>query len=290
MNDNSVTLLGVKGGPAIRPGSSMPSSTLVRLAGQTILVDAGLGCTAGLVRAGVALTEIDAILVTHLHSDHYLELGPLLHTAWTAGLKRPVPVHGPAGLDTYWEAFLASMAHDIDTRIADEGRPDPAPLAALQVLDDTTTLHIGPVSVTALRNDHPPITDSYALRLATRDHAVVLSGDTAPMPGMAAFASNADLLVHEAMLPAGVRTIVARMGYPDDRLQQHILRSHTPAAEAARIAAQAGVKSLALHHLIPDNDAGMTRADWQAAVAPHFAGPLHIGEDGLTIALEGEAA
>jgi ribonuclease BN (tRNA processing enzyme) len=73
---------------------------------------------------GVALTALDAILVTHLHSDHYLELGPLLHTAWTAGLNRPVPVYGPPRLGHYWQAFLTSMEDDIALRIEDEGRPD----------------------------------------------------------------------------------------------------------------------------------------------------------------------
>ena len=92
MRANQVTLLGTKGGPAIRPGTRMPTSILVEIDGQTILVDAGLGVSRGLCDAGVALTDLDAILITHLHSDHYLELGPLLHTAWTAGLSNPIPI------------------------------------------------------------------------------------------------------------------------------------------------------------------------------------------------------
>ncbi len=79
----------------------MPTSMLMRLAGKTIVVDAGLGVTRGICDQGVALTDIYLIVITHLHSDHYLELGPLLHTAWTAELNRPVPVIGPKGLSTY---------------------------------------------------------------------------------------------------------------------------------------------------------------------------------------------
>lgn len=105
MPGNFVTLLGTKGGPAIRPGSSMPTSNLLVLHGQQIVVDCGLGVTKGLADQGMQLRDLSLIFVTHLHSDHYLELGPLLHTAWTAGLKTRVDVYGPAGLDLYWAQF-----------------------------------------------------------------------------------------------------------------------------------------------------------------------------------------
>ncbi|HHC29546.1 MAG TPA: MBL fold metallo-hydrolase, partial [Rhodobacterales bacterium] len=249
MND-SVTLLGTKGGPAIRPGTPMPTAILVRMAGRTILVDAGLGVARGLCDAGVALTDIDAIVITHLHSDHYLELGPLLHTAWTAGLKRPVPIWGPSGLEAYWQGFLASMAFDIALRIRDEGRPDLAELAELHRLT-TDGLTWGEITVRAMKNVHPPIEESFALRLDAPGASVVLSGDTAAMSEMVAFARGADLLVHEAMLTAGVDALCARVGNGDDRLKVHLHRSHTPAAEAGRIAAEAGVKALALNHLVP---------------------------------------
>lgn len=281
----SVTLLGTKGGPAIRPGSAMPTSILVCMGGQTVLVDAGLGAAAALCRAGVAFTDLDAVLITHLHSDHYLELGPLLHTAWTAGLKRRVPVYGPSGLPAYWEGFCTSMAYDIDTRTADEGRPEFRTLFPLHLLDGNLDLALGGVRITALRNHHPPITESYALRFDSAGASAVLSGDTAPIEAMAHFAAGADLLVHEAMLVDHITALVSRMGYADDRLLTHILRSHTPAGDAARIAERAGVAALALNHLIPSGEASVGADDWRAAAAPHFSGRLYLGEDGMVIPL-----
>ena len=97
MSDNYVALLGTKGGPAIRSGSSMPTSNLFVMNGCPIVVDCGLGVTKGLVDQGMALKNLSLILISHMHSDHYLELGPLLHTAWTAGLKTKVKVYGPFG-------------------------------------------------------------------------------------------------------------------------------------------------------------------------------------------------
>ena len=279
----SVALLGVKGGPAIRPGSSMPTAHLLRLGGKAVLVDAGLGASRGVIGQGIGLHELDLIVVTHLHSDHYLELGPLLHTAWTAGLKRPMRVIGPAGLKAYFEGFWASMSFDIELRIADEGRPDIREMVELQELREGAVLDADGLRLRAMRNVHPPIADSFALRFEGEGKAVVFSGDTAPMAEMVAFAKDADLLVHEAMLLEGVDALCARVGNGDDRLKAHLLRSHTPAGEAGRIAAQAGVGALALNHLIPNDDPDFTEGHWQAEVAPHWSGPLHIGRDGMVI-------
>lgn len=275
--------MGVKGGPAIRPGSHMPSSTLLRIGGRTILVDAGLGAARGLCDAGVPLTGIDMILVTHLHSDHYLELGPLLHTAWTAGLTRPVPVIGPSGLPAYWEGFCASMAFDIALREENEGRCPFAPLLAHRTIAEGD-VHAGDgLTIRALRNLHPPIEESFALRFDCGGQSVVLSGDTAYMPQMAEFAAGADILVHEAMLPAGVEALLARMTNGDDRLRTHILRSHTSAEDVGRIARDAGVGQLALTHMVPDGDPDFTKADWEAEVRKCWDGPLHIGRDGMVL-------
>ena len=280
---NSVALLGVKGGPAIRPGSHMPTSVLLQMEGTNIVVDAGLGVTRGICDQGVPLTSIDLIFITHLHSDHYLELGPLLHTAWTAGLNRPIPVIGPTGLRQYWAGFREAMQFDIDLRILDEGRCDFSMLADIREINDQATF--GEVQVKAMRNYHPPIEDSYALRFDAGGCSVVLSGDTAYLTQMASFAQDADLLVHEAMLPEGVAALCARMTNGDDRLREHILRSHTSAVDVGKIARDACVKRLALHHFVPDGDPDFTDHDWEAAIRQHWEGPLYLGKDGLRIPL-----
>lgn len=285
MSGDFVALLGTKGGPAIRKGSPMPTSSVLSLAGQWVVVDCGLGVTRGLVDQGVALKDLSLIFITHLHSDHYLELGSLLHTAWTAGLKTPVRVFGPSGLARYWEGFLASMVEDIDTRIEDEGRPDLRSLVGFTVLRAGETIEVGGLTVRAMQSIHPPLVESLSLAFAANGKRVVFSGDTAHNPALVEFAKGADLLVHEAMLAAGLETLMARIGNGDDRLMQHWLRSHTMAADAARVAREAGVKALAFHHLIPSDDPTFGPADWQRAVAPHWSGKLHVGQDGLRIAL-----
>ncbi|MEC7852501.1 MAG: MBL fold metallo-hydrolase [Pseudomonadota bacterium] len=283
--EDFVTLLGTKGGPAVRPGSTMPTSSLVSLNGQQIVVDCGLGVTRGLIDQNIDLRQLKTIIITHLHSDHYLELGPLIHTAWTAGFKTPLAVWGPAGLEDYWNAFLTSMEADIDLRQSDEGRPELAGLVSISTIEEVSFYSKDGLSVTAMRNVHPPLVDTFALSFRTRDRHVVFSGDTAPLPGLVDFAKGADLLIHEAMLRPGLEALVARVGSSDDRLMNHLLRSHTMAEQAAAIAQSAGVKALALHHLIPSDDPDYGEPDWVAAVTPHFSGALHVGKDGLRIPL-----
>lgn len=278
-----VAILGVKGGPAIRPGSNMPTSLLVRMGGKRVLVDAGLGASRGVCDQGVALPDIDLVLVTHLHSDHYLELGPYFHTAWVAGLTDPIPVIGPVGLGHYWKHFIEAMSFDVELRIADEGRVPLAPLCALETIGEGVVYDDGRLRVSAMRNDHPPIEESYALRLEADGKALVLSGDTAHMDRMAEFARGADLLVHEAMLVAGVEAVVNRIPNGDERLLTHILRSHTAAHDVGRIASAAGVGALALNHFVPDGDPDYSDADWEREVRRTWEGPLHIARDGMVI-------
>ena len=284
-NGNFVALLGTKGGPAIRPGSAMPTSSLLCLGGRKIVIDSGLGVARALTRQGMALRDLDLIFITHLHSDHYLELGPLLHTAWTAGLKTRVMVHGPAGLSHYWEHFLESMRFDIELRMEDEGRPDLRELVEIHVIEEGDVMRDGGLAVRAMRNEHPPLRDTFALSVEACETRIVFSGDTAYLPALVPFAQGADLLVHEAMLEDALEALFARIGNGDDRLKAHWMRAHTLAADAGKLATAANVKALALHHLIPSDDPAFTPEHWLAAVRPHWSGTLHIATDGLRIAI-----
>ncbi|SFB37912.1 Ribonuclease BN, tRNA processing enzyme [Rhizobium sp. NFR07] len=257
---------------------------LLDLSGRRIVVDCGLGVTRGLVEAGMALRELDLIFITHLHSDHVLELGPLIHTAWAAGLNNPVTVYGPVGTSALWNGFLISLAYDIEKRIEDEGRPVLSDLVTVKEFGPGIVAELDDFTVTALRVDHPPVTDCFALKFEVAGRTVAFSSDTTYFPPLADFARGADLLVHEAMLPEGIDRLVARTGN-GARLREHLVASHTFAADAGRIASAAGVARLALNHLIPADDPDFDESHWRAALAETFSGELIVGRDGLVIPL-----
>ena len=280
-----VFLLGVKGGPAIRPGSNMPSSTLIHINGKNLLVDTGLGVSRSICDQGVELHDIDAIFITHMHSDHYLELGPLIHTAWVSGRVKPISIYGPKRLKHYWRAFLDSMVDDIALRIGDEGRIDLEKLPVFYSFEDRQSLSLSNINIRVMRNLHPPIRDSFALRFECEHYSIVLSGDTAYMPEMIDFADQADLLIHEVMLSEGIDLIMTRLGHEDDKLRSHLLQSHTLAENAGLIAKCAKVKCLALNHFVPDGFAEFNDEDWLQAVRRHWSGKIILGRDGIRIPL-----
>jgi ribonuclease BN (tRNA processing enzyme) len=140
------------------------------------------------------------------------------------------------------------------------------------------------LKVTALRVEHPPVTDCFALRFEHGGKSVVFSADTAFFPPLADFARGADILVHEAMLEEGIARLVAKTGN-GARLKDHLLASHSFAEEAGSIASDAGVKRLVLNHLIPADDSEIGEADWIAAVRKTWAGDLTIARDGLVVEL-----
>jgi ribonuclease BN (tRNA processing enzyme) len=277
-----LTILGSKGGPAIRPGGPWPTSSLVEIGGRLLVVDCGLGVTRGLVDAGIHLKALDIIIITHLHSDHYLELGPLIHTAWTSGLDHKVQVFGPRGIGRYWDRFVDAMLFDIDIRIVDEGRPDIRGMVSVTEFGDGVVLDEDGLLVRAQRVKHPPVTDTFAIRLDHTSGSIAFSADTAYFPPLAEFASGVDVLVHEAMLADGVDRLVARTGN-GARLRQHLLASHSMAQEAGRIATQAAAKLLVAHHLIPADDPEVTESDWRRAIAETWIGELAIARDGMKI-------
>ena len=280
-----LVLLGTKGGPSLREKGSMPTSSLLEIGGKTCVVDCGLGVTRSLVEAGASLKEIDYVFVTHLHSDHVLELGPLLHTAWTTGLTRGITVFGPSGTDRCLEGFYESLRYDIAIRIVDEGRNRLPDLVELKTIAGGP-LDVPGLEVRSLRVHHPPVDLCYALRFDWQGRSITFSSDTAYFPPLIEFARGSDILVHEAMLERGVDRIVERT--PNSKsLKAHLLASHTEARDVGRIAKSAGVGKLVLHHLVPSDDPSIEEADWVQAVRSVWDGEVVVGSDGLEVGIGG---
>ena len=281
----AVTLLGVKGGPSLRKGGPIPSSSRLEMAGATFLIDCGVGATRALVEAGTPLTELDAIFITHLHSDHLLDLGSLLYTAWTSGLRRKIDVYGPEGIEAYWQHFLVAMSFDHGIRTIDDKRAPITDFVEVHTYGADASLTANGVSVKTFRVDHPPVTDSFALRFEAEGASVVFSADTCYFPPLAGFARGSDLLIHEAVLGAGIDALVVRIkGAPG--LRDHLIASHTMVEDVGRIAAEADVGQLVLNHLVPADDPNFSEADWIEAIRQTWDGPVKLGFEGLTVPIK----
>ncbi len=267
-------LLGTKGGPTPALLRSAPASLLL-IEGKAHVVDCGNGVARQIVRAGVRLDDLAAIYVTHHHSDHNADLVTLPLLAWGSGLKTPVDLYGPQPLAEIVRLSLAANAPDIEARIREEGRPPLAPLLRPHEIGADPLLVDRPgLRVRCVRVDHYTI-PAYAYRFDTPDRGIVFSGDTTYSPALIDLAKGADVLVHEAMYPEALRRIVDGNA---PTLMAHLLRSHTTAEQAGKVAAEAGVKTLVLSHLVPAGP-DITDSMWTAAARRHFSGRIVVGRD-----------
>ncbi|MBS0334412.1 MAG: MBL fold metallo-hydrolase [Proteobacteria bacterium] len=276
-----LVLLGTGGGPTPKPNRSAPAQAIV-VDGQVYVIDCGNGVARQMVLAGLPLSAIRAVFITHQHSDHNADYGNLLLLSWAASLTTKVDAYGPPPLAEMTRLFLKMDAYDIQTRIADEGRPDLRTLIAVhEVSAGGPVMQDGRVKVTCARVQHPPVEPAFAYRFDCPDRSIVISGDTRPSPDLVRLARGADVLVHEVMyLPAVDRIAAAEANATT--LKAHLLASHSPAADVGRIATEAGVKTLVLSHFVPGGP-GISDAEWEAAVRPHFAGRIVVGRDLLEL-------
>jgi ribonuclease BN (tRNA processing enzyme) len=279
-----LVFLGTKGGPRVGIGASNPAN-LVVVNDMPFVVDCGMGVSRQLVNAGVPIPSIKHIFITHHHSDHNLEYGNLFYNAWAAGLSTPINSFGPKGIEAMTKAFWELNKFDVETRIDDEGRPDPRKLLiAKDITDDGVVLQTDDVKVTAFRTPHPPIVDNFAYKFETPDGTVVFSGDTAYNPKLAEFARGADVLVHECMYLPAVDRLVARTKN-GATLRKHLLDSHTTTEDVGRIAAAAGVKVLVMSHFVPGDDPLVTDDNWTEDVKKNFAGKVVVAKDLMELKL-----
>ena len=280
-----IILLGTKGGPRITTGSSWPSSSVIEISGRPYIIDCGMGVTRQFVEAGYSLADVHTIVLTHLHSDHCLELGPLLYTIWVSSPKREVHLYGPPGVRHLVETFFAAMSYDIEMRMADERQKDPSDMFTITEYREGSVFADDLVAVSALRVEHPPLTDTYALKFEGSGKTAVFSADTRYHPPLAAFAKGADVLVHEVMHREGTERMCARLKEIKPNLMEHMIAGHTFGDDVGRIANAAGVGHLVVQHFTPSDDPETGPEDFAALVRETWEGPLTVGEDLSEIAI-----
>jgi len=276
-----LVLLGTAGGPRPRRAPSAASQVIV-INDMAYIVDCGDGVARQLTAAGIPVSRLRHIFITHQHSDHNADYGNLILLSW-AELRAAVDAWGPPPLEKMTRLFLELNEFDINTRIADEGRTPLAPLlrpheitrAGLVMQDDN-------VKVTAALVTHPPIEHAFAYRFDTADRSIVISGDTARSDALIALARGADVLVHECMWVPAVDRIAASLPNAAT-LKKHIIDSHTPIEDVGRVAQAAGVKTLVLSHFVPADDPTITDQMWLDAARTHFRGAVIVGKDLMEI-------
>ncbi len=268
------------GVPHVAPGRAGPG-VLVRHGNTALQFDAGRATSLRLAEAGTRAYQLDALFITHHHSDHLTGLVDLVFVRWLEGHGRHVPLQivAPIGPTTrYLGRMLEPWDDDIAIRMQHANRPDrPDPvIAGFDAPDSPTEVwRNDEVRVLACSAHHEPVVPAVAYRVETPDGAVVISGDTVVCDEVEKLAQGARVLVHEAFRRALLAPAHDRFP-PLAAVSQY----HADTAEIGPLATRAGVETLVLTHLIPaPSDEKQVQGFVDDLRAGGYEGTLIVAED-----------
>ncbi len=272
--DTTVVVLLGTGTPFPNPERQGPA-TAVLVGERVFLFDAGPGVMRQIRAAGLPINGVEALFVTHLHSDHTLGYPDLIFTTWVMRRAAPLRAYGPTGLRRMTDHLIGAYGEDIVIRTDGLEKEVPGGHEVdVHEIGPGIVYDSGGVRVTAIPVRHGDWKEAYGYRIDTPDRSIVISGDTRWSDAILEAARGVDILVHEAYPEVRVA--------PEDRPGGHLWprylkEFHISDVELGRLAAECKPKLLLLTHVVW---MGGTEEEVIAGLRKGgYAGPVLIGED-----------
>lgn len=283
------------------PDASRAGPCMGILAGdQAYILDAGSGSIRKLGGMGFPMEKVEAVFLTHLHSDHIDGLGELLMQVWVGGNRQtPVPVYGPAGTVQVVESFNKAYELDAGYRTAHHGEDIVSPAgfggAPEEILlpeggsAPIEVLKSGNVSIRVVPVDHSPVKPAFGFRFDYQGRSASFSGDTLKSDGFTALSKDVDVMFHEALNRDMVSFMQARFEAAGDQRLAKIMFDikdyHASPEEAAQSASKAGADQLVYYHIVPPLPTRLLYPAFIGKADEAFTGRITVGEDGMLISL-----
>ncbi len=284
--------LGTVGGPIPNPERSQPANILL-WQDQGILIDAGDGAPEQLAKANIALGQVQTVFISHLHFDHTGGLFALFGMRYQVRTSGVLTIYGPPGTKRMVDSLVAAMRPMSEFGAGNPGVTPPPPEPSFRVVEivDGDKIVIDDVTVTVASNSHYSYPggspealkfQSLSFRFDMPDRSIVYTGDTGQSKNVEQLAKGADLLVSEVI---DVKAVLGdlRINRPDlkeavlEGFATHFVEHHLTAAEAGKLAQNAGVEKLVLTHLGIGSSSSIK--DIKNAATSTFDGSILIASD-----------
>lgn len=282
-------------------GSPLPDPTRsgmcigVVAGGRAFVIDPGEGGARRLMTMGFPAGQIEAVFLSHLHSDHIDGLANIILQSWIVGSrKEPLPVYGPKGVERVVEGVNTFFSIDSAFRTAHHGEEIAAPSGY------GATAHVVPLvpfkiseiiseedlKVSFTEVSHAPVHPAMGLRIDHAGRSISFSGDTLYDPRFVKLSEGVDLMIHDAMQHWMIGAIEdqARTLAPDavaPQILRDIVDYHASPEDAARAAQKAGAKALVLTHVAPALPSKLFYPAFMGDAPNIFDGPVTVAEDGM---------
>lgn len=271
----SVQVLG-SGGPELDDGRASSAYLVWYHNEAKVLVDAGSGSSVQFGAAGASFETVDAILLSHLHTDHAADLPGFVKGSYFGTRAEDLPIIGPAGndimpsTDRYIEALLGNKGAFRYLSSYTRAEQDDYLLTPISVTDTPFSYDINPsITVSAMDVHHGPI-PALAWKVNVNGCIAVFSGDTNDADGtLSEFATQADILVlHNAI---------------DDAAGSTAKQLHMTPTQLVDIASTSKAKRVVISHIMKRSEPGLSAlTDAIAVIAP---GRVYAAQDLMNISL-----
>ena len=213
-------------------------STLITSRSQNILIDAGSGVTQRLSEHGLKPSDIDIILITHLHSDHIVDLYQLYISGWHSGRIKPFKIVGPRGIETFFNKIMEAYNDELSLRIEWEKRPNNAGLEIEIIeINQEFTFDEQDIKIKSIEVQHEPVEPAYGYEFLVKNKKVTYSGDTKYSKNLENASKNAEYLIHEVFVD---------LNFDDKRMTLDTLKNvkeyHSTPQDVGKLAQAASVK------------------------------------------------
>jgi ribonuclease Z len=238
------------------PAPGRAQACVAILAGESLyIVDTGAGSAQTITLGRLPVERLEAVLLTHFHSDHIAALPEINLNSWVAGRPTPLAVIGPAGVNEVVDGLNDAYRLDRTYRVAHHGAsllpPELGEMEANEI-ESGSTLTRGDLTITSFTVNHDPVVPAFGYRFDYRGRSVVISGDAIVTPSLVEAASGADLLLQDALSRPIIQALEnASAGSRMEAILHDIQDYHAHTSDLTALVEESGVRQLAVYHLVP---------------------------------------